>query len=80
MNANEQRCIDEHAADGERVNARIDDAAQAQEVHDSMVESTVDRQLFDEITQQHRDIVEAVRPPSEMLGRKDRLCENGGTA
>lgn len=59
MNENEKKWIDEHAADGER----IDQAAQAQEDHDSMVESTVDRELFDDITQQHRDIVEAVRSP-----------------
>ena len=47
-------------------NKTIDQAAQDQESHDSMVESTVDRQTFDEITQQHRDITEGVRPSMKL--------------
>ncbi len=43
-------------------NEKVEAAAQDQEGHESMVESTVDRQTFAEITQQHRDIVESVRP------------------
>ena len=36
---------------------------QDQENHESMVESTVDRQTSDEITQKHKKLVESVRPP-----------------
>lgn len=43
----------------------IDEAAQAQEDHDSMVESIVDRKIYDEITQKHKAITAAVRPPIE---------------
>lgn len=43
----------------------IDDAAQAQEDHGSMVESVEDRRVFDGITEAHKAITESVRPSAE---------------
>lgn len=56
MNNNEKRWIDDHAADGERV-----DAAQEQEDHQSMVESAVDRKIFAEMENAKMETIKVAR-------------------